>query len=218
MKDGVSGVRWAAARALGQIGPDAKAAVPALLETLKDEHEVRVWANYALFRIVSHPEAIPNLIEALKDQYGVVREVPVIALGNIGPDARAAVPALIEALNVEQEWIRRRAAWALGKIGPGARAAVPALIEALRDENRRVGVSAHYALFRIVSHPEAIPNLIEALRQGTHLVREDAARVLGNIGPDAKAAVSALAEAQKDEVADVRWSAAEALKKIQAPE
>jgi HEAT repeat protein len=41
-----------------------------------------------------------------------------------------------------------------------------------------------------------------------------AARSLGQIGPAAKAAVSALIDALKDEDKDVRTAAAEALKKI----
>lgn len=69
------------------MGPAAREAVPALIETLRDENEsavVRQWAAWSL--------------------------------GQIGPDARGAVPALVEALGDASPNVREAAAEALEKI------------------------------------------------------------------------------------------------------
>ena len=55
----------------------------------------------------------------------------------------------------------------------------------------------------------AVPQLVEALKRGSHWVRWEAAKALGQIS-DATAA-PALVEALKDEEFDVRWLAAEGL-------
>ncbi len=52
LKDPESNVRYRAAQALGRIGPEAKAAAPALKEALKDENElVRKATGEALRKI-----------------------------------------------------------------------------------------------------------------------------------------------------------------------
>jgi HEAT repeat protein len=103
-------VEWA----LGKIG---KAAVPALIEALKDKNPfVRDYSALVLRDI--GPEAVPALIEATKDTNLMVRARACYALvGGIGLDAKAAVRAIKELLNDEDREIRRCAYDALEKIG-----------------------------------------------------------------------------------------------------
>ncbi|MGC8880568.1 MAG: HEAT repeat domain-containing protein, partial [Anaerolineae bacterium] len=83
-------VRQAAARALGKIG-DA-AAVPALIEALRDEDEdVRQAAAEALGKI-GDAAAVPALIEALRDEDMWVRRAAAEALGKIVQDWPLAEP------------------------------------------------------------------------------------------------------------------------------
>ncbi len=89
LKDPDSDVGYGAAQALGRIGPEAKAAVPALIKALVD------------------------------DPRNTVRSHAAQALGQIGPEAKAAVPALIEALKDENENVRNAADGALRKITDG---------------------------------------------------------------------------------------------------
>ena len=58
------GVRYASAQAMGQIGPDAREAVPALIEALMDTvADVRYWSALALGRIGPEAKAaVPTLI------------------------------------------------------------------------------------------------------------------------------------------------------------
>jgi hypothetical protein len=77
---------------LGEMGPGAESAVPALIQNLRHENVwVRRAAAKALGKIGS-PRAVTPLIAALKDQNRFVVNSVVIALKKIGtPEARVAV-------------------------------------------------------------------------------------------------------------------------------
>jgi len=81
-------VRKFAASALGDIGPAAKEAIPALVTVLKNGKEriVRVYAAESLGKI--GPAALPALITSLKDKDNFVRVNAAVALGKIGPAAK----------------------------------------------------------------------------------------------------------------------------------
>jgi len=155
-------VRVSAARALGQVGPDAAGAVLALSAALRDgDPRVRFDAAVALGRVgLAAAAAAPALARALGDAAGEVRVGAAMGLGGIGPGGREAVPALVQALRDGNAVLRMSAASALGGIGPDARAAVPALRAALGDNNTSVRTSAASALGNIGSAArEAIPEL-----------------------------------------------------------
>jgi HEAT repeat protein len=138
------GVRVQAAITLGEIGPQAAEAVPALFEALKDP-KVHDASMKALEKIgFDSKVAIPELIEALK--YDDLRAYAAKALLEVGP---AAVPELIRALEGDYGPVREYAAYILGKMGPKAREAVPALTEALWDKDKRVRGTAQKALEQI---------------------------------------------------------------------
>jgi hypothetical protein len=130
-----------AARALGEIGADAEAAIPVLIEIVngagKFEHRggVQSFATDALGRIGLQPETVvPVLIEALKDPGDSdVRYAAALSLERIGPWARAPVPALVEALKDKSPVVRNHAAKALKKIDPERAGQEPAVAEAIRD-------------------------------------------------------------------------------------
>jgi HEAT repeat protein len=88
--------RAASARILGEIGPAAKDAAPALADALKDpERDVRQSAAQALGNIGSGAKvAAPALITALQDKEWQVRKSAAFALGRIGsPEAEAPLKA-----------------------------------------------------------------------------------------------------------------------------
>ena len=204
LQDPDSDVRSIAAVTLGEIGSEAKDAVPALIQLLQDQ-----------------------------DAEGFVRANAALALREIGPEAKDAVPALIQALQDQDKYVRRDAAGALGKIGtPGAikvakdryraivtlgwigsKDEVPALIEALQNEDKDVRVNAAVTLREIVSE-DAVPALIQALQGQDEWVRVNAAWALGEIGESAKDAVPALLQALQGQNKDVRKDVARALGNI----
>jgi HEAT repeat protein len=117
------GVRKCVASALGNIGPEAKSAAPALLIAAKDQNaQVRNSAFWALWHVNADPEiAVPGLIKGLDDPDDLARENAAIALGRYGPLATNAVPALVRTMA-----INRAAHDALRQIDPeAARAARP---------------------------------------------------------------------------------------------
>src|SRR5262249_10926514 len=90
-------VRGQAAAALGQLGPQAAPAVPALIADLNDtDAMVRVQVTTALAQIGA--EAIPALKQALKSEDKYVRMGACLALGHMGSAAQSAIPALTELL------------------------------------------------------------------------------------------------------------------------
>jgi HEAT repeat protein len=118
---------------LGRIGPEARAAVPALIESLTDDAVVDPAAGYS--------------IRDDRDFVGgTVAAYTATALAQIGP---GAVPGLIEALRSKNANVRRIAAKVLGKIGPAARQAVPWLRPLLKDEQGGVREAAAQALKQI---------------------------------------------------------------------
>jgi len=144
LEDGDRAVRFAAARALGNIGAKAAAAAPALVAALDDEDaDVRRSAARAIGNIEDHALALPPLARALADPDSNVRWTAARSLSKQGA---AAVPILVEALADENPAVRRIAAQALEDIGDGARLAIPALARAAGDADPDVRLAANRAL------------------------------------------------------------------------
>ena len=107
----------------------------------------------------------------------------VVALAEMGPEARPALPALVQALRDPHEVVRCRAMMALADMGPDARMAVPALIQMLDDPSRLVRRWAAATLGEIgPTVPAAIPALIEALAGDDAVNRAVASAALGKMG------------------------------------
>jgi HEAT repeat protein len=203
---------------LGQAGPPARAAVPALIGVFRDKDATFLFlhplAAVALARI--GPTAVPALEEALKDPASLVRGGAALALGMMGPDAKPAVPGLAGLLKDREMLVRNVAASALGDIGPGAKEALPALQAALTDESATVRVEAGAALWKIGRRSrEAVPVLAAVLQDKNADVIRRAVVVLGEIGPEAKSAVSALRPLLRSPASLTRVRVADALAKIE---
>ena len=138
-----------AAKALGNIGPGAKAAAPALIDVAGADPDISVRKEAATALRKMCVAALPVLITAVSDQNAHARFIVTRAIGNMGPSAEAAVPALIIALKDKDANVRFAAAEALGNIGPGAKEAIPSLTKALQDNDEDVRDEAEEALEKI---------------------------------------------------------------------
>ena len=118
--------------------------------------------------------AVPQLIEAMGDRHSKVRLAAVRVTGLIGPEANEAVPTLAKLVSDPNGEVRVEAVCALSVMGQHKRLAVQALIGALNDSNRgsKPGMTVY--------------------------VKENAARVLGEIGPEARSAVAPLTRLLSD--------------------
>jgi HEAT repeat protein len=208
LKDSDVTVRLSAASDLAELGPDAKEAIPDLIETLKDRNEdVRLTTVDALTAIGK--DAIGPLIEATKSDNVDIRWGAAEAIRRIGPEAKDALPQLTKLLEDKDEVIRLRAAYSMSVFGLGGRAAVPILVDALQHENADERTRAVEGLQRIGL--PAVPSLTRKLEDPNPKVRNSAAEALGKIGSDARDAVPNLIKVLKDPDASVRRHAAAAL-------
>lgn len=179
-------VRVAAGMALSTEGVRAPAAVPGLVEVLRDTAHANV------------------------------RSYAASILGAFGPAAVPAVPALTTALDDADPRVRAAAAAALGDIGPAAasssRAVAPALVRLMRDPAEDVRLRALEALLRVEAPTRTLLSVLEtALTDVSPAVRTRAALILRTLGPRAASAAPAAARALADPEPSVRAAAASAL-------
>jgi HEAT repeat protein len=193
-----------AAAALGQLGPAAKDALPAVLDAFKrGNRDLRLASAPALVQIApGKTEILPPLISSLTDEDHDVREAVLVSLGRLGSLARPAIPAILRAFFGEENVnCRRAAAEALGRIGPAASSAVPALIKILKDDNSDVRIAAVESLGRIgPAASSAVAALVDLLKdkRNDSPLRRAAGRALVRIGPAAKGAVAGLKRSLKE--------------------
>ena len=110
--------RRRAASALHGAGMDAKEAIPALREALKDsDQEVQMWAALALVNTQTYDKAIiPILVRSLQNDNTVLRQVACLSLGLIPyevGDKETVIPALTQATKDSDEDVRKAATSAL---------------------------------------------------------------------------------------------------------
>jgi len=206
--------RHAAARTLGELGSQARSAIPALLVALGDaDPSVRFQVSASLKKIGPRADAALALAMALRtgdpDSRARIAEV----LGRMGPEASATVPDLVQALEDPSENVRRAAGTALRRIGSEPPGLAPSLIKGLRDEDRETrlrAISAVVTIGPLVSRALA-PDLITALEDPDRRIRSAAVQSLGEIARDTEDIVPALVRRCRDEDATVRLLVAEAL-------
>jgi hypothetical protein len=107
LKSGKPGERVIAAETLGDMGPAAADALPALLEVVREccpSNADPLPASRYLFTAICNtfvqigPKSVPVLAELLAHDSPDVREAAAIALKRLGGSAEAALPALVKAL------------------------------------------------------------------------------------------------------------------------
>jgi len=185
---GVPTLRPYAIQVVRRLGPEAAAAVPALIEALQDKDPSIVKeAEFALGAIGPEASAATDaLIQALTNDDEQVRFTACYALGQIGPAARAATPSLAGLLKSEDEFLRFAGIWALLRIHP---------------DDPRVKKAA-------------VPILTQALGDPREHIRSEAAAALGEIGPAAASALEALEPLKDDPSPAVREIVAESIRRI----
>lgn len=241
LNDTNSEVRRFAAASLGNIGTEAREAVPALIQRLhiddgymiaealgkigypspllpllKDKDKnVRKWVAYALGKMgPSAKEAVSPVTVLFTDLDSEVRIRAIEAIGNMGPEANTAVPALINALKDHTNYYYP--AMALGKMGPAAKESIPTLVIELKTDDDDVRLQVALALVSIDPSRAvpAIPALAHTLKQyvdDESGISEAAAEALVKIG---KPAVPVLIYSLNDKNRKVRSLSAQALGKI----
>jgi len=221
LKSGTTAERRSAARALGGLTPKSKEFLPVLLAALKDQAGFAVWkvngpVEAAVPALITDEQYdgrinVPTMIELMKpdpvlvvpayialitDRDASMRANVCNGLGSYREQARVAVPALLGCLNDKNSLVRGNAAIALGHIGDKQAAVVQGVRRLLKDEDALARVQAAAACWRLERRAQDILPLVmkEAAASEGSLGQFTAIRVLGEIGPGAKAAVPLLQE------------------------
>jgi HEAT repeat protein len=163
LKDPDDHVRLNASVGLWNQGPEAAAAVPALLDALDDPvYGVRAWAMGELSRMPeTAPRVVPRLVKTMAKRTED-RGNAIDALFWYGEDASPAVHALREVLS-DGEWPdRRRAARTLGATGAAARSCIPELRLQLRDEHEAVREAARATLVALGETDDFPPSVVDS--------------------------------------------------------
>jgi HEAT repeat protein len=190
--------RWSA-RALGDFGPKAAAAIGPLVDALSDpDSEVRQRSGAALAAIgVDALGPLRQALRAVRRPGEEVRVEAARALAQFGESAAPAVPDLTAALADPRSGaeLRRASADALGRIGTAATAAIPDLLILLQNRGGQpeVRVAAALALGQIGrASPAVVSGLSAVLGEEVREVRLAAVNALGQLGPPAAASLPAL--------------------------
>ncbi len=200
--------------ALGQLGPSAWKATPALLTVVRERGETGAEAVKQVLAGIG-PKAIPELVPLLRDRDERFRRFAVSALAAYGPSAKEALPSLLPLLRDTDEMVRVEAAHVLEGIGSDAAAALPILMANLQAPRTPLRYQAAVTLGHIgPAAKEASRPLLECLLDPDENVRYAAALSLGRIDPHFTEAAPALRDALTDAAAMVRLAAIDSLNRI----
>jgi HEAT repeat protein len=214
-------IRSTAAYAMGLILSDSEASLPVLVNLLRDEDgAVRGNAAWALWTFSREfrgqaEDAVPALTESLNDESEWVRLHSAVALGWITGDARHAVSETLRALASSTPDLGIYGTITLGELDPALEGIVPTLCKAAAHPDARVRRAAAWKLARAGAlAADAVPMLIEMLKDRQNDLHVEAANALGQIGPAASQAIAELQELQADPEPEANQAAAKALSKI----
>lgn len=213
-----------AAEALGEMG-DAAAdvALPALVRSLAHANpQVRANAAEALGKLGPAARVVVSALEgaAANDPDGAVRRAAVEALAEIGRPRPASVAVVRTALADPDPLLREAAVAAFGAWGPVSDAVRAEVVALLDDPNDGVKLRAIRVLPKLAGDGA---DVVEACTRrlaedDSHEVQAEAARALGQLGPAAATAGTALLRAVQTGAAGVRVEAMRAVVMIQPAE
>lgn len=152
--------RLSAARGLGELGPYARSAVPALTEIVADRQndiELRAAAATALGEVGPAAEpALPALIDALGSADARMSDAALVAMRRIGPQT-GTIPALMEAVRGNDLGVRGSAAVAIRNFALARLDGWRGLLAQSDAPILRTWLSRHERLYGISEEPPELP-------------------------------------------------------------
>ena len=190
-------------------------ASPALTKTLREAHPIVRARAADVLGVRRDRSVVPALLDALNGEYYTVRARAAIALGRIG-DTQAVKP-LLNVLKDSEDDVRIASCLGLGFFkDPSTFDDISnILLDDLKIEVRQAAAKA----LGNTKHPDALPYLMEALRDPYWWYEREASAgdLLSAIGNFGEMAVEPLIEALKDKEGAVRKFAATLLGRLEDP-
>ncbi len=188
-------------RVLHAIAESGEAAVPELIEALKDD-KATYWVCVVLRDIgPAAKAAVPALVEKLHDSRPDIRVQAILALGAMDDAAVSAVPEIAKAL--KDEHTVSAATFALGQLGKIPADAEQTIRSNAKSDDRFLSVVSHCTLARV--HPEdkglyreAMQQLVTNIEDDDPHVRAVAAMELAALPPAPEIAIPIWEKAVKD--------------------
>lgn len=166
-----------------------KAAVPALIEALRDnDHRVRAWSANAILTVMPHPPqvAAEPLIELLADPSPEVRRMALAAVGSFRPVTPRLLHVVLNATrDAQNDSLRDEAKTALRGFISADPSVIPRVIENLDRESPPVKLTIIQALGRAGKKAESVVTMLQRIAgdpQETQAVRHGAKEALQNMG------------------------------------
>jgi len=211
-----------AAHELGELGPVAKSAVPALIKAIKtDSVALRSEAIIALGKMGPEASAaVPELAKVLRSNSIILKFNALKALRHIGPGSKPAATQIATLLESNNSYIKVAAAWALWSVDPvnqeNRDQVIKVLISSLETPINEVRSNAAVALSEIGA--PAVKPLLAKLKtkyKGNHTVEcQQICDVFAQMGVQGEAAIPTLLKALTVEDTSLVWRAAHALGQI----
>jgi len=146
------------------------------------------------------PDDIQELIKALSAVDAAARRVAAERLGALGEKAQSAAAALVKCVSDTDESVREACTSALEELGPPAKEQLAELTSLVKESSADVAYWAATLIGRLKDAGSSATDALAMCINDTKemAVRERAAWALGEIGPQAKAAVDSLKKAAAD--------------------
>lgn len=217
-----------AATALGEMGPTAHAAIPALESATRDHYNrVACRAQAALMKIRQEP--VEPLISFLSEPKSTNWDAAVLVVKYLGTNAESAVPLLLQALQQAPQieavrpYVKMQVVEALGGVASHSELSVPALMSCIKDINPGI---RRRAIDGLCKFPEAkeqvVPVLLEAMKdEDLNVWLGGAFGLENNFIQDSKTKrlyVHALVESLQNSEEIIRENAATFLKRVDPAE
>ncbi|MBX3443161.1 MAG: HEAT repeat domain-containing protein [Planctomyces sp.] len=178
--------RRAAAIGLGDLGPEARTAIPKLMTLSQDRRSSSIesarWAAQQALESIGC-EAVSKLAEAVRSGDSESAHEAGVMLGRIGPPAQDAIPALIERLQDPDPELQASIITTLIALHVECEVVLPWLLEQLQSPDHEARANAAWRLALISSESAvATEALLELLGDEAPVVQARAAWALGEIG------------------------------------
>lgn len=215
MTDADSEVRYRAARALERFGPKAKAAVPEMIEILKDQQSDILLRNDAI-RVLhcigpGAKGALGVLVKALDDKDTSVRNGSIGAIMAVGGTTDPSmIPRMMELLDDEET--TSAAGWFLRDFGKAPLTPVRALMEDESPKKRKSALSVLGGMG--ATGRKVLPDVVKMLSDKAPEVRVQACAAIVEIDPPGKLGLDKLLEFINDPEFESRETAIDCWSRI----